>query len=257
MSAEIEKYLILMHQGEAMQSATMMTEEKNDVVPDADLIDRAKLGDREGFEQLVERYQDRLVRAIKNDVGCPFTAEDIVQEAFVKAFTGLHSFQQHSRFYTWLYRIAINQRISHYRKNSRPCFSLEAVDESRLSHRVDPQGSPDDIAERKESRQQVRDALARLADQHRKILLLRDYEQFDYRTISEILNIQLGTVRSRLHRARSALKDELKRGKRKTTGSINPIHSGDRRHRVADRSTRRGNPKNEAHQAHRMVLAAV
>jgi RNA polymerase sigma-70 factor (ECF subfamily) len=193
-----------------MQS-TAVPNTENTSVSDNDLIKLAKAGDESGFEQLILRYQDRLFRAIANDVGCQFTAEDIVQEAFVKAFLRLDSFQQQSKFYTWLYRIAINLRITHYRKNSRPVFSLETVDQSRITQRSDPDGSPDDIAVRSEAREQVRAALNKLADQHRRILILRDYEQFDYQTISEILEIQLGTVRSRLHRARSALRNELKR----------------------------------------------
>lgn len=199
-----------------MQSATLEMNEKTTVVSDNQLIDLAKSGDETGYEQLIQRYQDRLFRAIRNDVGCPHAAEDIVQEAFVKAFLRLDSFHRHSKFYTWLYRIAINLRITHYRKNARPVYSLESVDESRLSRRVDPGGSPVDIALRLESREQVRNALTRLAEQHRRILVLRDYEQFDYQTISEILNVRLGTVRSRLHRARSALKNELKHRQRPT-----------------------------------------
>lgn len=193
-----------------MQSATTLTDEKIEL-SDEHLIDLVKAGDEQGFEQLIRQYQDRLFRAILNDVGCPYAAEDIVQEAFVKAFLRIDSFQQQSKFYTWLYRIAINLRISHYRKNSRPVFSLESVDESRLTQRVDPVGSPADIALRGEVREQVRDALGQLAEQHRTILVLRDYEQLDYQQISDVLKIRLGTVRSRLHRARTALKHELLR----------------------------------------------
>ncbi len=244
-----------MHRGDAMQTATYMTDE-NTVVSDNDLIDQAKAGDQRGFEQLIQRYQDRLFRAILNDVGCSHAAEDIVQDAFVKAFLRLDSFQQQSRFYTWLYRIAINLRISHYRKNSRPVYSLESVDESRLTHRVDPDGSPDEIALRLEARQQVRDALTQLAEKHRRILVLRDYEQFDYQTISEVLNVRLGTVRSRLHRARCALKNELKRNQRQAPVGPKPARSNDRRHRGGAPSRLSGQ-RNTILRSERPVLAAV
>jgi RNA polymerase sigma-70 factor (ECF subfamily) len=238
-----------------MQSATYAASENLDV-SDNELINQAKAGIETGFEQLIQRYQDRLFRAIHNDVGCPHAAEDIVQEAFVKAFLRLDSFQQQSKFYTWLYRIAINLRITHYRKNSRPVYSLESVDQSRLSHRVDPSGSPDDIALRVEARQQVRDALKQLADQHRRILVLRDYEQLDYQSISEILNVRLGTVRSRLHRARCALKDEIHRKQRQTPAGVKPARPVDRRQRGDVKPKRRGLWK-DARSLEPRILATV
>lgn len=236
-----------------MQSTAVLND-KNTQLSDTDLINLAKTGDESGFEQLIQRYQDRLYRAILSDVGCTFTTEDIVQEAFVKAFLRLDSFQHQSRFYTWLYRIALNLRITHYRKNSRTIHSLETIDQSRLAQRTDPTGAPDDIAVRTEARQQVRRALAELDEQHRRILILRDYDQLDYQTISEILSIQLGTVRSRLHRARAALKNELKR--QRNTAAAKPLSASSKRKRK--RGAVKGfSSSTSAHRCNRAALAPV
>ena len=178
------------------------------VASDRDLIDAARRGEQFGFEQLVERYQNRLFISMRNDVGCPILAEDIVQEAFVRAFRFLDSFRCHSNFYTWLYRIALNSRRDYTRNRGR-MVSLETVGESSRQVSSELDDTPDNRIERTEEQQQVRAALARLAEHHRRILILREFEGFDYQSIANLMHLNKGTVRSRLARARAQLRKEL------------------------------------------------
>ena len=175
---------------------------------DRDLIDAARRGEQFGFEQLVERYQNRLFIAMRNDVGCPILAEDIVQEAFVRAFRFLDSFKCQSHFYTWLYRIALNSRRD-YIRNRGKTVSLETVGENSCQDSSKPSDRPDNRFERAEDQQQVREALGRLEENHRTILILREFEGFDYQSIADTLHLNKGTVRSRLARARASLRKEL------------------------------------------------
>jgi RNA polymerase sigma-70 factor, ECF subfamily len=176
---------------------------------DAQLIDQALMGQTEAFGQLVLKHQDRLFNAVVHMVGNAEDARDIVQEAFVQAFLKLESFQRRSAFSTWLYRIAFNAAVS-YRRRRRPMASTDRVRE--VSHRepVDDQDQPAEALDRKERRQQVQDAIARLGVDYRAVLILHEIEGCNYETIAEILDLPVGTVRSRLHRARLELRDSLK-----------------------------------------------
>ena len=187
----------------------MQSTATSDTVPcDRDLIDAARRGEQFGFEQLVERYQNRLFVSMRNDVGCPILAEDIVQEAFVRAFRFLDSFKYHSNFYTWLYRIALNSRRDYTRNRGR-MVSIETVCESSRQVPSELDDSPEKHIERTEDQQQVRQALARLSEHHRRILILREFEGFDYQSIADLMHLNKGTVRSRLARARAQLRKEL------------------------------------------------
>jgi RNA polymerase sigma-70 factor (ECF subfamily) len=184
------------------------TSEKYENVADRDLIEAAQSGDRNGFEQLVYRYQDRLFVSIRNSVDCPIMAEDIVQEAFLRAFQYLDSFKLESEFYTWLYRIALNSRFTYFRRLKKT-LSLDSVEDESIPNRRQSWESPSRRVERDEQQHQVRNALARLEDHHRSILMLREFEEFDYQKIATILDVKIGTVRSRLARARARLRGEL------------------------------------------------
>ena len=191
-----------------MQS-TLNTEFKAESpLSDNDLIESALRGDESGFVGLVDRYQPRLLGAVQNLVGCQAFAEDIVQVAFMKAFLHLASFRRDSGFYTWLYRIALNSRRG-CRTTTDVAISLDSNIESLQLSFTDRLESPSAVAQRHEDRKQVREALSRISHHHRTILMLREFEGLDYQSIGEILHIGLGTVRSRLSRARAELRHEL------------------------------------------------
>ena len=175
---------------------------------DARLIEYSLDGDSSAFGQLVRKYQDRLFNTIVHVVGLREEAEDVVQEAFVQAFVKLETFQGNSAFYTWLYRIAFNTAISR-RRRKKVGVSLEQTREMTGSEPEDHGDAPGDRLERQERVGQVRQAMDALSEEHRSILVLREMEGCCYDTISDILELPIGTVRSRLHRARMQLREEL------------------------------------------------
>ncbi len=175
---------------------------------DAQLIEAALAGVEDAYSEIMRRHKDRLVTSIRGDVNCSESAEDIVQDAFVRAFSKLHLFRCESSLYTWLYRIALNSR-RYYMRNRHRTMQLDAALDRPDFSWVAPQTTPEDVVEGREEREQVRAALARLEAHHRTILMLREFEGCDYQAISEALDVTLGTVRSRLSRARAQLRKEL------------------------------------------------
>ncbi len=175
---------------------------------DALLIDEVLAGDTSAFGELVVRYQDRLFNTLTYLVGSCEEAEDVVQDAFVQAFVKLSTFQRASAFYTWLYRIAFNLAVSRKRRR-RPQRSVDETRDLTGDEPVDDGEAPGDGLEQRESAEQVQAALERVSDEHRTILVLREMESFCYEKIAEVLDLPVGTVRSRLHRARMALREEL------------------------------------------------
>lgn len=178
---------------------------------DAPLIDAALRGQSDAFGQLVLKHQDRLYNTIFHMVGHAEDARDIVQEAMIQALLKLDSFRRESRFYTWLYRIAFNVAANRRRRH-RPTASLDRLRDSGGVEPADRRDGPAENLEREERRRRVRQAIARLADDYRNVLVLRDIDGCRYEAIAEILDLPLNTVRSRLHRARLQLKDELGAG---------------------------------------------
>lgn len=179
------------------------------MVDDQQLIESALAGNSAAFGDLVRKYQDRLYNTMTHLMGSSEDAQDVVQDAFVKAFVKLETFQRSSAFYTWLYRIAFNTAMSRQRRR-RPTESVDLRQEHGLEP-LDPGAAPDDRLDREELAEQIRMALATLSDEHRTVLVLRDMDGCDYETMAKILEVPLGTVRSRLHRARMQLRDQLKK----------------------------------------------
>jgi RNA polymerase sigma-70 factor, ECF subfamily len=178
-------------------------------VDDHQLIESALNGNSAAFGDLVRKYQDRLYHTMVHVTGSAEDAKDVVQDAFVKAFVKLDSFQRSSAFYTWLYRIAFNTAMSRQRRR-RPTQSLEQVQDCGHDP-PDTAAAPTDRLEQEELAGQVRAAMETLSDEHRTVLVLRDIDGCDYEAVAEILEIPLGTVRSRLHRARMQLREQLKK----------------------------------------------
>lgn len=176
---------------------------------DAELISRTLQGDTIAFGHLVHHHQDRLLTSIVHLVGQREEAEDIVQDAFVQALVKLGSFQGSSSFYTWLYRIAINSARARYRQR-RPETPIDLGD-GKVPDRADPSIPPTEHVVRIERAEQVRRALQRLREPYRSVLVLREIDGCDYQSIAEILETSVGTVRSRLYRARALMREELER----------------------------------------------
>lgn len=175
---------------------------------DLQLVRRTLGGDVAAFGVLVERHEQRLLRALYFRLGCREAARDAAQEAFVLAYTKLESFQAESGFYTWLYRIAINRSISQARKR-RPVRLADsgAEDSGVVSRQADL--LPEDALVRSEQAAQVHLAIQQLAAEHQEVVILREMEGRSYEEIADLLQIPLGTVRSRLARAREQLKVKL------------------------------------------------
>lgn len=187
-----------------------MTDEK-------DLIRRAGQGDGDAFRQLVEAYQAPVYRlALRMCCGDTALAEDAAQEAFVAAWRGLPRFRGDSRFSTWLYRLSTNAAIDCLRreKRHRDTDDLEDVD------LPDGGDGPQETAERAETQNAVRRALALLSDEHRQVLLLRYMQELDYGEIAAALQVSEGTVKSRINRAKARLKALLSEG-----GNLSPAAS--------------------------------
>jgi len=187
-------------------------------VEDDALVERVKQGQTEAYGELVRRYQDRVFNACWRICGHLEDARDLTQEAFLKAFEGLGNFRQQSGFYTWIFRVAVNLSLSHRRNDHRRRrVSLDAgaaatgTQADELARRVrdesddDPTRGPVEA----ELHAAVAGALQRLDDDHRAVIVLRDIEGFDYQEIARILQIPLGTVKSRLFRARIALQQAI------------------------------------------------
>lgn len=175
---------------------------------EAELIDAALEGDTEAFGRLVQTHQDRLFGAMLQVTRSAEEAEDVVQEAFVRAYVKLHTFQRNSRFFTWLYRIAFNSALSR-RRRKRATLSLDQTREVTGIEPIDSVDAPDERMLQTERIEMVRAALDRLSDEHRAIMILRELENHAYEDIAEILEISIGTVRSRLNRARTQLRQTL------------------------------------------------
>jgi RNA polymerase sigma-70 factor (ECF subfamily) len=178
------------------------------VSDDASLIAATLAGDNAAFGRLVRLYQDRLYNSLLRITGSAEDAGDIVQDAFVQAYQKLGSFRGASTFYTWLYRIAFNLAMSHARRE-RKMASLDGMKASRGSEPVDGQPAPESSIERREQVEMVHAALAELSADFRTILVLREIDGCRYDEIAEILDLPVGTVRSRLFRARLQLRDQL------------------------------------------------
>lgn len=179
---------------------------------DQELIDECLAGQSEAFGQLVLRYQDRLHNTLWNLTGSADDARDAAQDAFVHAFQKLDSFRGQSAFYTWLFRIAYNAAITLQRKQRRQHNSIETTREKAGIEPTDasPDAAPSHAMEVQEQTAVVRAALDSLSEEYRTALILKEMEGLKYEEIAEIVGCPVGTVRSRIHRARSDLREILR-----------------------------------------------
>lgn len=183
-----------------------------ETLDDRALVTRTQEGNREAFSTLVTRYQDRVVNLVYRRLDDREAALDVAQEVFIKAYRGLDRFQGNSQFYTWLFRITMNETISARRKTGRrqPPLSLDRETSEGTRHEPpDTTYEPSAEAERHDDQAMVQRAIYELDDDVGQVLVLRDIEGLSYQEIASILGIPVGSVKSRIHRARKTLRERL------------------------------------------------
>jgi RNA polymerase sigma-70 factor, ECF subfamily len=179
------------------------------------LVERAQRGDKRAFELLVEKYQHKLARLVSRLVRDPGEAEDVTQEAFIKAYRALPSFRGDSAFYTWLYRIGINTAKNFLVATGRRAPTSTEVDaeeaegyeSSELLHDIN---TPESLLLSKEIGTTVNSAIESLPEELRSAIQLRELEGMSYEEIAKLMDCPIGTVRSRIFRAREAIAEKLK-----------------------------------------------
>jgi RNA polymerase sigma-70 factor, ECF subfamily len=176
---------------------------------DVDLVRATLAGDQLAFQRLVERYQDRLFALARGYTRSPVELEDIVQDAFLKAFRRLDTFNHESSFYTWLYRITLNTALDFLKRRGRS--PVHAVEDPELGAPPAPQEgfAPHAGLERKEIAEITHAVLQELPEIFRTALVLREFEGLAYQEIADVLGISIGTVESRLFRARARFKERI------------------------------------------------
>lgn len=181
---------------------------------DEELVEAAKKGDREAFDELYRRHEQMVKQCVQKHIPDPDEAEDITQEAFFKAYRALPLFRGEAKFTTWLVQIAHNICVSRARKE-RARHEFTSLDLSEMEEGMEPpslqEEGPDERVERREMHKLVRFALSSLPHHHRFPIVLRDLDGRSYREIAQILHCSVPIVKARLHRARNALRNRVLR----------------------------------------------
>ena len=196
-------------------------------VDDTTLVQETLEGNQLSFQLLVERYQDRIFGLVRHYTRNAVELEDIVQDTFIKAFHRLETFQHQSSFSTWLYRIAVNTSLDFLKRRGRN--PVQSVEDPEIAAGDDPREfgtqrapAPDAGLEQEEIAQVTHEALEELPEIFRTVLVLREFEEMAYQDIADMLGISIGTVESRLFRARARFKEALVR--------LHPEYAGEESH---------------------------
>jgi len=207
-----------------MKGPTAKAENTASSREDAVLVAQCQDGQTASYGELVRKYQDRVFNLCLRMCGNRAESEDLTQEAFVRALEAIDRFVGRSGFYTWLFRITVNLVLTARRKKSRTMtFSLDAAvgsgragpssapaeAQTHAQRLVADADAPDARLLDEERAQLVAQALASIEEEHRCVVILRDMESLGYQEIADILDVPVGTVKSRLHRARLALREKL------------------------------------------------
>ncbi len=182
---------------------------------DAVLVERVQRGDKHAFELLVVKYQRKILRLLSRFIRDPAEIEDVAQEAFIKAYRALPQFRGESAFYTWLYRIAINTAKNHLvasgRRPSSPSeFETEDGETFDETDTLSDNNTPESVLASREIAQTVNIAIESLPEELRMAIVLREIEGMSYEDIAQAMDCPIGTVRSRIFRAREAIAAKLK-----------------------------------------------
>jgi RNA polymerase sigma-70 factor (ECF subfamily) len=186
------------------------TREKLRKEDDAAVVSAFLGGEERAFQELVERYQTRLLNFIYRTIGDREKAEDLVQEVFIRVYRHIHRFDRTKKFSTWVYTIASNLAKNELRNRSRnPLVLFQTIkgnwdDEDRPLQFEDTTARPDDMYRKRHLRELVEETVAKLPEHHREVFVLRELEGKSYEEIADITDCNLGTVKSRLNRARNA-----------------------------------------------------
>ncbi len=178
------------------------------------LLERSKAGDIAAFEMLVEAYQKKIFNLAFRMIGNYDDAGDLAQEALIRVYKSIAGFKEQSSFSTWIYRITTNVCLDEIRKRkNKKVLSLDEeihVEDGEMQRQIESDDPlPEEVFEREELRQIVGDAIASLPEEQRTVLTLRDLQGLSYEEIADILDCPGGTVKSRINRARQALKNAL------------------------------------------------
>ena len=182
---------------------------------DRQLVEQAQRGDKHAFELLVSKYQRKLARLLGRFIRDPVEVEDVAQETFIKAYRALPSFRGESAFYTWLYRIGINTAKNYLvamrrRAPTTTEFDSEEAEGFEEGEQLRDINTPESAMMSKEIARTVDDTMEQLPEELRNAIALREIEGLSYEDISAIMNCPIGTVRSRIFRAREAIAERLR-----------------------------------------------
>ena len=196
-----------------------MTEAMRVKIDDSALVERSQQGDSSAMETLILRYQDRIYNSILKICSNSHDASELTQETFVKVIENIDKFEQRSSFYTWVFRIAVNLTLNYCRKKVK--LGFKSLDSQIASGGHEGQMlkdavynnkavDPETVAQCHELQTLILGAIMQLDDDHRAVIVLRDIEGMNYAGIAQVLEVELGTVKSRISRARANLRDILK-----------------------------------------------
>ncbi len=181
---------------------------------DSDLVKRVQQGDKAAFDVLVLKYQQKVVNLISRFVSDQSECYDVAQETFIKAYRALGNFRGDSQFYTWLYRIAANTAKNHLASRSRksPTYAVDVEDAEHFSgeSRLKDNTTPESLMLTDEIKQTVFAAIEKLPEDLKTAITLRELEGLSYEEIADVMACPIGTVRSRIFRAREAIDKELR-----------------------------------------------
>lgn len=181
---------------------------------DQELVQRVQKGEKAAFDLLVIKYQHKLVHLVNRYVKDPSEAQDVAQDAFIKAYRALPEFRGESAFYTWLYRIAINTAKNYLLSRSRRNYDYEIdvqdAEQVGDAHQLKDIETPEELLRNEQVIQVISAAIEGLPEEMKIAITLREFEGMSYEEIAEVMDCPIGTVRSRIFRAREAIDEKLK-----------------------------------------------